>query len=225
MNIRCPAREGCGAGPAWTFGRPVPEQLGGELVERSLPTGCDPGAPLYEWAGDSGSTSFTATIATRGSADRLVAPELREAFMRVVSDYRFQILPPSLRTDVGEVERMRAGDCIALTNVLMRDCRAAGHEAEPQAGFLLGLFGFGGHRWLRVLDSDGRWKSLDPTLAMIAAAGGHDRGDFLEHCCGSVLNRVVPCNEVADGEVAAHRCDGETRLPDLAIRARREDAR
>ena len=224
VSIRCPRGEGCGPEPAWSFGRPLPELLGGEVLERSLPPGCDPEASVYEWDGDPGSTAFTATIATEGSVEPLVAPELREAFMAVVEGFRFQVLPPSLRTDLDEVERMRAADCIALTGLLARDCRAAGYEADPQAGFLLGLFGFGGHRWVRVRDADGRTKSLDPTLAMIAAMGGHDGGGFRDHCCGSVLNRVVPCNATADGEVAGHRCAGEQRAPDVAIRSRRGDA-
>ncbi|HEX8053288.1 MAG TPA: transglutaminase domain-containing protein [Thermoleophilaceae bacterium] len=222
-QIRCPRREGCGADPAWAFGRPVPEELGGELAESAPPGGSDPDADVYEWSGEPGSASLSATIATRGSVERLVSDEVRDAFMAVVEDYRFQVLPPALRTDLDSVERIRAADCIAATGVLVRDCRAAGLEAEPQSGFLLGLFGFGGHRWVRVRDSDGRWKSLDPTLAMIAALGGHDSGDFLEYCRGSILNRVVPCNTTPDGEVAGHSCDGESRLPDLAIRARRHD--
>jgi len=222
VQIRCPRRDACEPEPAWAFGRPRPDLLGGEQLELRAPPGCDPLAEVLAWPGAHGSASLAGTLVTRGTVDALVAPALREAFASVVDDYAFQVLPPSLRRDLAAVERLRVVDCIAATGLLVRACRAAGYEAHAQSGFLLGLFGYGGHRWVRVRDADGRVKSLDPTLPMIAAMGRHDAGAFRAHCAGSVLNRVVPCVPLDDGEIAGHRCGGQPRTPDLAIRSRRE---
>jgi hypothetical protein len=220
VELRCPLGEGCEGAPEWRFGRPSPERLGGRMLEWDLGPDCELDGNAVVAAGPRGSVGFGARLETRGAEGSIDSDAIRDGYRSVLHGYRFQIMPRAIKDDVALIERARVADCDGVSVLVADACRGAGHDATVEYGFVLGPFGFGHHTWVRVRDSDGRLKVLEPTLPMVAMLGESVTDEFLDFCCGSTLNRVVPC-EVDGDYLADHRCGGAEREPEVVIRVKR----
>lgn len=222
IEMRCPRGASCGPRSAWEFACPAPERFGGHLADLSVGETGEVRGGEVRAGGPRESFAFTASLTSEGHRARIAAPELRDAYATVIADFRFQIMPEELKQDDDQIQRLGVTDCDGLSAVLASACLRAGHEARVERGFMLGPFGLGHHSWVRVEDADGEWKVLDPALPMVAALGGSDVEAFSEFCCGSTLNRVVPC-AAGHGRLAEHVCGRDRLLPGLVIRVRRDD--
>jgi hypothetical protein len=208
-QISCLRPDGCEDGPWWRFYRPEPERFGGRSggwnVEPAVAAGAD-GSFVHAAAADA--FVLTATIQTRGEARRVRSPRLRRLFDEMIHDHRglrFQFGPDAMQSDPDAVVATGMIDCVTASIILERECRDAGYEARAAKGYLLGLLG-ADHGWLEVRDDDGEWKVLDCALALLTAQLPAHNPDFVEFCCGSASNRVLPVACPADAPVAEHRC-------------------
>lgn len=223
IELRCPLGPDCTGGP-WALARPVPSALGGVDGRWRIagvdmpPTDSITGPPSKAFFAVEGS------LATQGSQADLVSRAVRNAYAASINDYRYQVLSLTWAQDLESLRSSHVADCVAIANILAEACRDLGYRAEVDAGLLLATFGFSRHRWVRVLDEDGEWKVLEPTLPLMSKLGrDHDPAadaEFMHFCCGSSLNRIVPCDALESGDVADHFCDGHHRRPEIAIRAR-----
>lgn len=218
--LTCP-RESCGPDAAWEMARPRPAAFGGRLNALTLPAGAEDAERTIRAGGQRGTFAFGVDLVSDGRRRAIASPALRGAYRSVLADHRFQLMAPGLKTDLDWIGRTRASDCDGLSTILAAECERAGHEAHLERGLMLGPFGFGHHTWVRVRDADGDWKVLDPTLPMVAALGASDVEAFSEFCCGSWLNRILPCT-VSGQALAGHACGGERATPDVAVRVRRD---
>jgi hypothetical protein len=228
VELRCPRGSRCAGGP-WAMGRPIPEALGGSTPTWWRSGGSELHDGTFVAPAGAQALAVEAAFTTCGEVRAVRAAVIRDAFMTIVNDYRYQVLSKTWKEDLDSVRCAQVVDCVAAAAILADACREAGRDARVESGFLLGMFGFAGHRWVRVRDDDGVWKVLEPTLPLLSAVmPGEKSGDgtdaFARFCCGSTLNRVVLCHTVESGEIAEHSCGGQPQRPDLAIRARRLDA-
>jgi transglutaminase superfamily protein len=223
IEMLCPLDTGCHGG-SWTLRPLLPEALGGTPPVWSLPANLSWGVHTLVATGPKGAFKVASRFSTSGQVTPVRARSIRDAYRTIIDDYRYQVLTRSWRRDLETVRRMRIADCGAATSLMAAACRDAGHEAKIETGMLLGTFGFGGHSWVRVCDEDGVWKTLEPTLPLLArVATDVDESELaplIEFSCGSTLNRLVTCDTTEHGEIAGHTCCGERRHPYLTIRAR-----
>lgn len=221
VELRCPRGERCGPDPVFRLARPRPERFGGAAWGWEADGGVA-GDEMTVWRGAGAGVSASGSVRTVGRRDPLRSPSLAELFGEVLRGFRFQIIPQSLKTDARTLSAIRVGDCLGLSTLLRERCAELGYEVRVERGFLLGLLGFLDHAWVEVRDDDGAWKVLDATLALLVwqAEPGED-GEFIAHCRGSVLNRIVPCTSAAGPRVASHACGGEEVAVGVVLRTRR----
>jgi hypothetical protein len=208
-EISCQRADGCDEAPWWRFYRPAPEHFGGHadgwLVEPSAPA--DPEGS-FVFAGPADRFRLSATIQTRGEARHVRSQRLRRLFDEMIHGHRglrFQFGPDEMQSDPDAVVASGMIDCVTASIILARECRDAGYEARAAKGYLLGLLG-ADHGWLEVRDDDGEMKVLDCTLGLLTAHVPASNPEFVEFCCGSSSNRVLPVDCPADAPVAEHRC-------------------
>jgi hypothetical protein len=223
VQLRCPDGGACAPGCEWSFGLPKPDVLGGRLTGLNLPQGAHAEGSAIMSSGPAESFGFAAALITVGQAAEIHSRALRDEYRSVLGEFRFQIMPRALKMDVEQIVRLGVADCDGVSVVLADACARAGYEAHVQYGFLLGPFGFGHHTWVRVRDSDGELKTLEPTLPIVSALGGEDTSAFADFCCGSTLNRVVTC-ETPAAYLAEHVCVPGRLEPEVVIRVRPDPA-
>jgi hypothetical protein len=222
--LSCPRAGECGPDVTWELARPRPAAFGGRLNRVTAPSAATETDAAVCAREPRGSFTVLVALVSNGRERTIASRALREAYRSLFTDYRFQILAEGVKTDLDWIERTRVSDCDGLSAILARECEREGHEAQLERGLMLGQFGFGHHTWVRVRDADGEWKVLDPTLPVVAALGtADDIEPFRDFCCGSWLNRVLPC--AAHGEpLADHLCGDDHVAPDVSLRVRRDEA-
>lgn len=122
--------------------------------------------------------------------------------------YRYHYTYPALATVVQETRRRKVGDCTALSAMLAAELCDYGFQARVRSGFLLGGMEGRMHQWVEVADSDGHWKTLDLSMALIGKI--FSMKDYIDFCFGSISNRVISAGESGNTTVS-HRC-GENIL-------------
>ncbi|NNH68363.1 transglutaminase domain-containing protein [Nocardia uniformis] len=100
----------------------------------------------------------------------------------------YQTIAESLRADHRRAWDLGIADCVVASAVLADRLRDSGLRARTRRGYLLGLLG-SDHAWTEVHEQ-GRWRPLDVVFAHLAA---EDADEFRQACCGSRLNRLLPC--------------------------------
>lgn len=205
VEHRCLATR-CAAGE-WETARPAPEVSGGrcEAWQPTQPAGQD-------GDGHSGGAVLTleATIEARGLRLTVQAEPVQILYQEWLADVlsqrlRFQWLPGSLRLDPERVHRMGLTDCVSASLMLERQLSALGLESRTRKGHVVGLMSVE-HAWAEFRDVDGRWKFLDPILALVAHRAGQPHPEFDEFCLGSIASRVIPWDCEAAEELAVHHC-------------------
>ncbi len=222
LELRCPLGSDCGVGP-WALARPVPSALGGSDGRWQI--GDDEAPPTGSITAPSSKQFFAVkgSFATQGAVADVLSRAAQDAYAATVDNYRYQVLSLTWAEDLDSLRSARVADCVGIANILAEACRELGYDADVDSGLLLGTFGFSRHRWVRVLDDDGRWKILEPTLPLMSRLGRDQDpeadAEFTRFCCGSSLNRIVACEALDSGELAEHFCHGHHRRPEIAIRA------
>lgn len=206
-SVECPLGRDCPS-PEW---RP-PALPDVRWTEEKVQTG------RAEWRGE-------AELSGRSALVR--EPRVREVWNDVTTRYRFQFTPERLASDAARTRERGVGDCEALCHVLMQDLLDLGIPTELQPGYIYGGFRMRRHSWLRITDSDGQVKVLDPSMALLADM--FFTPDYKAFCYGSSLNRLVPVRRTEDF-VADHPCvpDGDilydfTLSPRPAVNPGHED--
>ncbi|KUJ69099.1 hypothetical protein ACZ90_14235 [Streptomyces albus subsp. albus] len=193
-----PARTAGGEGP--TAGE-APGVLPAVTVR--VPDTAAPGVELLSgepFPGALRSSGYEATVRLTGAEQEVRDPRIRAVWDEVVGELaarrvNYQTVPEPLRTDHHRAWELGIADCVVASRLLADRLRAAGFEARPRRGYLLGLFG-SDHAWCDVVE-DGTHKSLDPVFAFVATVGD-ERGvaespDFARACRGGRFNRLLPC--------------------------------
>ncbi|WP_131772612.1 MULTISPECIES: transglutaminase domain-containing protein [Protofrankia] len=186
-----------------TFQVAVPD-LGAEGVELLAdgPTGSSadgPASDLPPPVVTEGHQSSPYQVRVRLAGERYDVTDrrIRAAFDDVIDALdtgavRYQAIAEPLRADHRRSWELGVADCVVAGRVLADRLRAEGFRARARRGFLLGLVG-NDHGWCEV-HLDGRWRTLDPVFAHLAAEHGRDGGgQFRAACRGSRFNRLLPC--------------------------------
>jgi hypothetical protein len=141
-----------------------------------------------------------------GIAATVVSKLIVDAWQTTLQAYRFHYTCPELADVVSETMRRKVGDCTALSNMLAAEFREHGLQARVRGGFLWGGMTGSIHCWVEVVDSDGQWKVLDLSMAMLGRLFAME--EYAEFCFGSLSNRVIPVEDSGNTTVS-HRCGGE----------------
>jgi transglutaminase-like putative cysteine protease len=130
----------------------------------------------------------------------------------------YQAVSEPLRMEHQRAWQMGIADCMVTSRVLADRLQALGVQARARRGFILGLVG-SEHAWCEVHE-EGRWKSVDVTLAAMPVGlpngqrlPSHD--EFSSYCLGGRLNRCLPC--VAEDATALMYDDQGRPLPMIGI--------
>jgi hypothetical protein len=212
-DLRCPLRSDRPGG-SWHIQRPAPEHFGGAVWQLRV-DGQTPGEYRGELVVDDRErTIVTASLTTHGMINRVHSPMLRELFDGMLSDlkcgrYRFQWMPAALRRDPAAAARNGTMDCVSIALWLARQASEAGLHARTRQGWILGLLPVE-HGWTEMLDEDGRWKVIDPLLAVLAERMSGLNAAFTTFCLGSASSQVLPFECAADEPLARHECPGGT---------------
>jgi hypothetical protein len=222
-TLSCPDGR-CGADPAWILHRPAPELTGGAASGWASPHGTvtvtdqevhPPGVPDL--------VAVHLDVTTAGKPGRIVSTRLARLFDTVLNGgLRWHLLPAAWQVEPDDVLGQGVVNCIAASLYLERECREMGYESYARRGWLIGLIDLD-HAWLEVRDDDGRVKTVDPVMALLARLIPGHHEEFVAFCLGSALNRVLPCACRAEGPMALHSCAGRSRPAELtsAIRPQR----
>lgn len=217
IELRCPDPAGCGSEPYWSHAAPLPQAVGGELIEWRLdgrPAPAPPPVPgaLVERTGPE-PLRIAGRLATTGRLMTLRSPRLRavaDGFL--AAGYRWARMPEALQRDHRRVLAAGVGPCISAGLQLEHEFRAAGYEARTRRGWLLGMLDLA-HAWVEVVDDDGIAKPVDPIFTRLTAYARAPHPELGAACLGSRINRLLPVAIPADGEMTAHRCGGRDRVP------------
>lgn len=176
--------------------RPEPERFGGAVHAW-------PDAPLEP--GPRGVLRGQVQVTTRGAEPGDVPEEARALYDELLCELeagglRYAYLPERLRRDPDAALRCGVVDCLVATLHLERGCRDAGLRTRTRLGLLLGMSAIE-HAWLEVENDDGRWCSLDPTLAGLAARTPDADPRFRAFACGGTVNRLLPWDVDACGSL------------------------
>lgn len=129
----------------------------------------------------------------------------RDAFDAIVTDFRYQFLPPAMRVQLDVLLTHRAVDCVGAAHLMRHWLGERGVASRVRYGLLMLPVGSGAHAWVEFDDDDGLRKALDPTLVMMAGATADSQLAGL--LCGSSVNVLLPLASVPGGEaVVVHRC-------------------
>lgn len=187
-------------------------------IEASCPRGVDctntswdrPEIPDAAWAGttfESGTIRWAADVTRQGTNGHIVSPAIAEVWTTLLAQYRFHYTHPAIATSASVTRERRVGNCSGLSALLAEDLTREGIPARLRSGFLWGgLVGLA-HEWVDVLDADGTWKSLDPSMAVLADAFYTPR--YKRLCFGSLLTRVIPVDHGGTTTVR-HVCAADT---------------
>ncbi len=172
-----------------------------------------PALPDVRWESEEiqpGRAQWRGYVESSGHSATVLDPRIRDAWERLTTGYRFHFTPPSLSPDVASTLRRKVGDCDALCRVLMRDLLDLGIPTELEPGYIFGGSRLRRHSWLRVIDSDGESKVLDPSMALLAEM--FFTPQYRAFCYGSITNRVIR-RASFEAAFAPHPCtDGVKRL-------------
>jgi len=195
---------------AWTAALPAPEATGGRLES---------------WRAEQRDHALrlAGRLEATGARRAVRHPAVRRLYREWLGDVasgrlRFQWLPRSLGADPERAARLGLTDCVSASLRLRRQLGELGLEARSRQGHVLGLVSVP-HAWAEFRDADGRWKFLDPILAVAARRAGHGGPEFDEFCLGSQANGVVAWDREAGEELAAHGC-GAARVATEVVGAR-----
>jgi hypothetical protein len=239
LALRFLLRFAAGARPSWFEPRQwlvrvrAPRPTGEDPVSwsRLLLHGPDLSAPGVEELDEPGPEQSPAArveppgyqVAVRltGAEDTIGDPAARKIYTELLdtlfsSDVVYQSVSEELRMQHARAWELGMADCVVVSRLLAERLRAAGLEARARRGYLLGLVG-SDHAWCELYE-DGRWKSLDPVFAFLAAGAGRRRIDasaeFAAACLGGRFNRLLPC---ASTEAAALILVGGEPAPPWAL--------
>jgi acyl-coenzyme A synthetase/AMP-(fatty) acid ligase/acyl carrier protein len=183
LNMRTHALKG--SAPRHSFIRmPMPSR---SIVSTRLTSfrGCEPVSP-EKWAiAPDGVAELSIEVELRGYCIDL-PDSLQSVCEEFVGNWRYQILPESLRRDADLLRELRVADCWAATRLLGEQLARAGTVSRPATGFILGPI-CQTHSWLEV-QLDGEWVAVDVSLAMIAR-------EFMGRTSlirGGISSRVLP---------------------------------
>lgn len=185
-----------------------------------------PSVPDVRWAEEkiqAGRAEWRGEVELSGQKSTVRDPRVRDAWNRLVADYGFQFTPEQLALDVARTRERRVGDCDALGRVLLSDLLERGVPAELQPGYVYGGSQLRQHSWLKITDSDGQSKVLDPSMAILADM--FFSPEYKAFCYGSRLNRMLPLAKHEDA-LASHPCaEGARVFYHLTLRPVRPGAR
>jgi hypothetical protein len=172
-----------------------------------------PALPSVQWQREDarcGRGEWHGQVEMRGSRATVLDPRVRGIWDRLTEQYRFHYTPVDLSDDVASTIRRRVGDCDALSHILLDELTALGIAAEIEPGYIFGGARLGHHSWLRIVDSDGESKTLDPAMALLADI--FFTPEYRAFCYGSTVNRTIPLASYKD-MFASHSCaDGKNRI-------------
>ncbi len=221
LSLRCAHPSGCAADPHWLVRQPEPERFDGSItpwrastaLQEEMHSGAAAGVATHA------STQFelAATVVTRGAEQTICSETLRALFWEIVHGMRFQVMPHALAIQTDRIAEHGAVDCTAVAMLLGERCKQAGLEARVAKGLLLTMLGIDNHAWLEVKDDDGRWKSIDCSLAMISLGSSLANPAFAQFCLGSRFNRVLPFACPALAPIIEHTCGSEQRAVDVRV--------
>ncbi|MFB6394221.1 transglutaminase-like domain-containing protein [Polymorphospora lycopeni] len=173
------------------------------------------GARWTRSAVDRGSATWAGEVRQSGIRSTIRHRPVGALWRSAVESYRYHYTSPPLAAEVPTTRRRRVGDCTALSELLVAEFGAQGIPARTGDGFLFGGHTARVHRWAEVRDSDGVWKPLDLSMALLA-------GEFLpagyrEFCFGGLPNRLVHVSGEA-GVMVRHRCRAGTSWLEPVVR-------
>jgi hypothetical protein len=195
LTARCqapPDARSCCEDGRWAVMRPTPETYGG-LVQHTQADASLAVTPLaLEITAPDGQIDIGWRMCTAGARYQLHSPVLREMMHWVLSDFRFQSVPPALAESPDELRQLRIADCIGGSILMEGECRRLGIPARTQRTMMLGVATFLCHGRLECTDDDGVSKALDSGLCAAARLSPSRVDAFDEFCHGSTSNRIIP---------------------------------
>lgn len=194
----------------WRIALPAPHLFGGRYKGAVTGPGSI-GADQLEARG--GTVHIAARVVTAGRSETVRSARARRLFDDLLADLeaerlRYHWLPTGLRSDAAAAAANGTLDCVSAALLLQARGRALGLRTRTRQGRMLGMVAVE-HAWVEFQDEDGRWRPLDPILALLGRQTGADRDDarFREFCAGSVPGRFLPWDRPAGQPLVQHSCD------------------
>lgn len=155
--------------------------------------------------------SWAGEIEQRGAVLTVTSATAAEVWHATLGRYRYHYSCPELAAAIDETRRRGVGDCLGLSLMLAAELQEHGIEARVRGGFLWGGTTGRTHNWVEAADRDGRWKTLDLSMAVLAR--DFAMGDYGRFCFGSQSNRTIAVGESGNPGVS-HPCGGTAlRVP------------
>jgi hypothetical protein len=165
------------------------------------------GVTWSEHAVVDGRAHWVGRLRRTGARGIVRAPTVERSWNGIIQNYRFHLTPMALATSTNDTRRRRVGGCTALSLLLTEELTRQGLRARLRQGYLVAGFVARVHSWAEVHDTDGEWKPLDVSMAVLARR--FFTSEYARFCRGSTLNRLVPIE--VDGDLSvAHRCRDRT---------------
>lgn len=165
-----------------------------------------PDLPDVQWQHEEfqvGRAEWRGRVELSGNTATVRDPRAREVWGDLIRRYRFHFTPMTLSSDVAGTRHRGVGDCDSLCQVLMSELLDRGVAAEQESGYIFGGARLGLHSWVRMVDTDGEAKILDPAMALLSDL--FFTPEYKAFCCGSGSNRVLR-RARREGMFAAHPC-------------------
>jgi hypothetical protein len=198
-------------GRDWTEPIDITLSIGAQCPEGDRCTSADWRRPRLDgavWLSASETPSearWTARVTRHGRTTRILSTTVSEVWREFLDSYHFHYNHPELEKSAEVTRSRRAASCVGLSAALAATLTERAVTARTSSGFLWGGLNARDHQWVEIVDDDGGWKPLDPSLGLLAHRFLASKvADF---CFGSQPSLVLPMRDQML-PTAEHDCAG-----------------